>query len=238
MESCPFDSSILAKLPDLRELPSYTVPEAAHNLGLPRTTVSAWVFGMSTGRPGDKRHFDAVIAPPPQQGVHRLSYYNLAEVFVLRALRKRHRMPLNLIRDALDKVRDELQIDRPLLHEGFKTDGVRLFLETLGGTTDLQSGQRTLFDAHLGRIEWEGRLAARLYPFVSATEEKEGPRPVVIDIRRAFGRPVVDRIGVPTEELFSRWSAGDSIDEIVSDFRCRSDDVEAALRYECRDRAA
>ncbi|MGL4514133.1 MAG: DUF433 domain-containing protein [Lacipirellulaceae bacterium] len=238
MEPSAFDPSILASLPDPRELPNYTVPEAAGNLDIPTATVRAWVFGTTTGSGDRKKRFAPVIASPFDGAAKQLSYFNLAEVFVLRALRKQYGINLQDIREALDGVRCELQCDRPLLHEGFKTDGVRLFIDSIPGPRDAKSGQLALFHAHLGRVEWEDRLASRLYPFASLNESVDSPRPVVIDMRRAFGRPVVDRIGVPTEELYSLWRAGDSIEQIAENFRCQREDVEVALRYETKDHAA
>jgi hypothetical protein len=53
---------------------------------------------------------------------------------------------------------------------------------------------RRLFDEHLKRVEWDSsKFPVRLYPFLWAAAPTE-ERPIVIDPRIAFGRPV-DRTG-------------------------------------------
>ena len=56
---------------------------------------------------------------------------------------------------------------------------------------------RRLFDEHLKRVEWDSsKFPVRLYPFLSDAAPSDG-RPIVIDPRIAFGRPVVSARAFP-----------------------------------------
>ena len=133
-------SNTTARLLDRRELPAYSVPEASHCLNVPASTIRAWVAGTTTGKGKKKRLFKPVISPPLTEKLD-LSFYNLAEIFVLRSLRE-FKIPLEHIREAITAVQVEFEWERPLIEEGFKTDGKKLFVERLGKYTEAVSRQR------------------------------------------------------------------------------------------------
>lgn len=222
---------------DPREVPAYTIPESAQYLGIPKSTVRAWVLGTTYGQA--KKSFDRVISLPVD-GLAQLSYFNLAEAFVLRALRDQ-RIRLDYIRQALEHVKKEVGWERPLIQEQFRTDGVSLFIERLGGLLDAVTMQQLLpdvFESHLKRIDWENDLAAILYPFTRSVDGRSQTRSVAIDPRRSFGRPIVDRIGVATAMIHGRWRAGDTIATLAEDYACGAEEIEEALCYESGGRAA
>jgi uncharacterized protein (DUF433 family) len=91
---------------------------------------------------------------------------------------------------------------------------------------------RRLFDEHLKRIEWDtSKSPARLYPFISASTPTE-ERPIVIDPRLAFGRPVVARKGISTSAIVDRVDAGESVEEIAADYELGPSEIEQAIVYE------
>jgi uncharacterized protein (DUF433 family) len=57
-------------------------------------------------------------------------------------------------------------------------------------------------------------------------------RSVEIDPRRSFGRPIVIGTRVPAEELSSRFSAADTVDDIARDFRQGPEIVQGVLQWE------
>src|SRR5262245_5331026 len=85
---------------DLREVPMYTVAEAAHHLGLPRATLRSWVFGRHYRAGGESRLSPGIIHRPDSSD-ERLSFSNLVEAHVLRALRVEHEVPMPQVRKAL-----------------------------------------------------------------------------------------------------------------------------------------
>ncbi len=216
---------------DPRDVPAYSVSEAAHYLSMPPSTVRDWVCGT--------KKFKQVL-DLPKPGTALLSFFNLVEVHALRSLRVDHRIELPRIRDALDFVKKELGWDRPLIHEGFKTDGVRLFVEHLGNLIDITAkGQIVMREVmtHLERIEWERSIAARLYPFTRLNSE-DAPKSVFIDPRFSFGRPILRDARVATAIIADRYKAGDSMDDLALDYGCTRLEIEEAVRCELPLKAA
>ena len=69
-----------------RAVPAYAIPEAAHYLRIPVSTVRAWLRGTSYTTMGSKTRFRRVVTLDDPDGC-LMSFYNLAEIHVLRALR-------------------------------------------------------------------------------------------------------------------------------------------------------
>lgn len=216
---------------DPREVSAYTVAEAAHYLCIPKSTVRSWVLGT-------KRFKHVLDLPKPE--VPLLSFFNLVEAHALRSLRVIHGVDLQRIRAALDFVKTELGWERPLIHEGFKTDGARLFVDRLSKTLDVTArGQLVIREVmtHLERIEWEATLAARLYPFTRLDSEN-APMSVFIDPRYSFGRPILRDSRVATAVIADRYKAGDSMDDLALDYGCSRLEIEEAVRCELPIKAA
>lgn len=216
---------------DPRDVPAYSVAEAAHYLCIPTSTIRSWVKGTKSFKP---------VLELPRPGVSLLSFYNLVESHALRSLRIVHRIDLPRIRSALDFVKNQLGWERPLIHEGFKTDGVRLFVDHLGTLVDATSdGQIVMREVmtHLDRIEWQNELAARLYPF-TRLNTNNAPKSVFIDPRYSFGRPILRDSHVATAVIATRYKAGDSMDDLAQDYGCSRQEIEEAVRCELPIRAA
>jgi len=54
------------------------------------------------------------------------------EAHVLAAIRRRHGVKLPKVRAALDYVRKQFQVERPLIDQAFQTNGLDLFVERYG----------------------------------------------------------------------------------------------------------
>ena len=74
---------------DPRDVPTYDIREAASYMRLPPTTLREWVTGAA-------RVIPLAGSRPPL-----LSFWNLVETYVLAALCRRHRVPLQRVRKAL-----------------------------------------------------------------------------------------------------------------------------------------
>ena len=144
-------------------------------------------------------------------------------------------------------VERELGVDRPLIRKTFQTDGVNLFVEHLGRLLNVtQEGQlamREVLAAYLRRLDFDqDGIVERLYPFTRAGArgglELEDPKSVVFDARIAFGRLVVAGTGVPTAAVADRFVAGDTLDDLATDYGIRRELVEEAIRCENLRRAA
>jgi uncharacterized protein (DUF433 family) len=218
-----------------RDLPAYTLAEAARYVRLPAATLRSWVLGRQYPTTDGSSDFPPLIRPASQQPPW-LSFSNLIEAHVLRSLRTEHGVSVKALRSALVYAEKALGIDRLLLRQELRTDACKVFLDRYGELIELTaSGQlamRRLFADHLKRVEWDSsRFPVRLYPFLSASAPSE-ERPIVIDPRIAFGRPVVLRKGISTSAIAERVDAGESVDNIAADYDLGQSEIEQAIVYE------
>jgi hypothetical protein len=116
---------------DLRELPTYSIAEAAHYLQIPDTTLRSWVVGRSYQTEKGTRFFEPLIEPPdPNRSL--ISFMNVVEIHVLDAIRRQHKIRLTNIRQALCYLRMHFLSPHPLADQKFETDGLDLFIQVYG----------------------------------------------------------------------------------------------------------
>lgn len=220
---------------DPRNVGAYGISEAAHYVSLPAATLRTWVRGRTYATADGNRYSEPLIQLPDLDEP-LLSFTNLVEAHVLKAIRRQHGVAMQRVRPALTYLEEKLGVAHPLAHQYLLTDGVSLFTERFGKLVNLsQKGQlvvRELLEAHLRRIEHDAvGLAIRLFPF-SRGEELNVPRVVVVDPRISFGRPVIDGTAVRTEVVAHRLKAGESIQELTEDYGLEVEQIEEAIRYE------
>ena len=184
-------------------------------------------YTQDSGRPP----FYALIAPP-QSHPPRLSFNNLIEAYVLRALRTKHKVSIEAARKAIDFAEQRFNIQRLLLNPALQAGAGEVFLEKYSDLIDLagagQVAMKILLKDHLKRIAFdEWSLPARLYPVQADTRQV-----IVIDARIAFGRPVIASRGVSTVTIVDRINAGESQEDVAEDYGLEMTEVEEALVYE------
>jgi len=218
-----------------RDVPAYTLAEAARYVRLPVATLRSWVLGRQYPTAQGSANFPALLRPASRKPP-LLSFSNLIEAHVLRSLRTEHGVPVKELRRALSYAERSLGIDRLLLRPELRANAGGVFLDRYGELIELTaSGQlamRRLFDEHLKRIEWDSsRFPVRLYPFLSYAAPG-AERPIVIDPRIAFGRPVVASRGISTSTIAERIDAGESVKDIAADYDLAQSEIEQAAVYE------
>jgi uncharacterized protein (DUF433 family) len=228
---------------DPRDVPTYSIPEAAGFLRVPESTLRKWVRGHVYATKAGPRRSRPVIGLPTKRPAS-LSFWSLAEGYVLASITRQHGVSLQSVRRALDYVAKELKHQRPLITQDFHTDGLSLFVERLEAMAEEDPGVKSLINASrsgqlaakellsgaLRRVSRDtDGLIERIYPWMKAVDE---PRRIEIDPRRAFGRPVVAGTRVPADELAERFAAGDGVEEIARDFRMDRSLVEGVLQWE------
>jgi uncharacterized protein (DUF433 family) len=225
---------------DPRLAPAYSLVEAAHHLRMPEETLRSWVAGRLYPVGGrSKRSRPLIHLDDP--GKHFLSFINLVEAHVLAAIRRRYGVKLPKVRKALDYVRREFHVERPLIDECFQTDGLDLFVERYGklinASHEGQQAMKEILGIYLKRIERDGKgLPIKLYPFTRDTQAQglpiSDPRLVVINPAVSFGRPVIAGTGIPVSAIYERYKAGDSVADLARDFRLETGAIEEAIRSE------
>ncbi|MDA2927354.1 DUF433 domain-containing protein [Acidobacteria bacterium AH-259-G07] len=220
---------------DPRTVGAYRIAEAAHYLDIAPATLRSWVKGRTyPTKYVEIKHF-APLIQLPESDPPLLSFMNLVEAHVLKAIRQKHRIPLYKVRLAIDYLADKLNSSHALA-ENLKTDDINLFIYHFGTLITLsQHGQlamREILDAHLQRIKHDiDGLPIELYPFSRANYE-EDPKVILINPYISFGRPILRGTGIPTNMLMQRYKAGDSIDTLAEDYGLERLQIEEAIRYE------
>jgi uncharacterized protein (DUF433 family) len=229
---------------DPREMPAYSIPEAAHYLQMPPSTLRWWVKGWNYRTDAGERFSAPLLRLPPclTTGPLGLSFVNVVEAHVLDALRRRHRIAMPKVREALSYLEAHFPSSHPLADQTFETDGMHLFIEKYGQLINIsQDGQLAMRDVlrvYLARIERDtAGIPVKLYLFTRA-RQADDPKVVVIDPYVAFGRPVLVGTGIPTAVIADRYKAGESMQALAEDYERPLRDIEEAIRCELHLQAA
>ena len=219
---------------DIRDAPAYTFLAAARCLGMPQATLRRWVHGRTSDNGGRRVVFDPLIRAPAGTSSH-ISFNNLVEAHVVRALRTRHGVRIAAIRDSIEYAERELQIRRLLLSDGLRTAGKDIFLDRLSKLIKLSGSarraMRQVLEVHLNRIDRDAdALPLRLYPLRPIWSPDR--KPIVIDPQISFGRPSVAGSGVSTAALVDRYDAGETVGALARDYRLEISQIEDAVVYE------
>ena len=229
-----------------RDMAFYAPADAARILRVNPATIGTWAFGRRYRTREGPQQWPALIeAADPD--AKRLSFRNLVELYVLSVLRGKDgrigapdRVRIDKIRSATQRLGERLRTAHPLADVDLHTDWVDLYVEFFGeleNITDAQQSLRPAVQRHLERIDRdENGLARRLFP--ATREDDDGPKAIVIDPARRFGRPVLAAANIETSAIADRYFAGEEPASIARDFRIEESDVNEAVRFEFRFRDA
>lgn len=230
---------------DPRESPAYTMAEVARYLAVPVATIRYWAAGREPYEP---------LIEVPAHTPMLLSFFNFAELHILAAIRRTHRVKMPSIRRAIDYLvehaQDATARRHPLISREMETDGLDLFIEGLFRDADDegfdhpryhviinitragQTAMRQIIGVALRRIERDpAGIPVKLYPFTRPSMET-APAMIVIDPALSGGRPVIRGTGLATQIIAERYKAGESVDELVRDYERDRAEIEEAIRCE------
>jgi uncharacterized protein (DUF433 family) len=211
---------------DIREYPRYSIEEAAHHLNIPASTLKAWVRGYKRkDKSGHVHRYNGVLhLADSKRGL--LSFFNLAEAYVLRFARRRD-VPLKRVRLAMEYIREHSTHDHPLLRKDFATRGKSVFIRELGipvnASSHGQLGIEEVLRKHLKGIKrGPDGLPEEIAPFAN--------KKISINLAYSSGEPVVAGTGIMVSVLVSRTGAGDNPDEIARDYGLDRKTIEQAVK--------
>ena len=228
---------------DIYNIPAYSVVDVARYLHIPTATLRSWLSKRSYSTKDSDQNCYAPLIQRPDPDSPQLSFINLIEAHVLHVIRRVHNIRLDKVRRALDYLSDEIGTSHPLARVEFQTDGVDLFVESfkqlINASRSGQLAMRDTLNHLLTRIEWDKEgIAARFFPFVQPLTEAGPDKPLVIDPRISFGRPILVGTGVPTKIIAELYDAGDSIEDIAHEYDCTVDQIHTAIWFESQAQAA
>jgi len=210
---------------DVREHPTYSIPEAARYVHVPPSTLKSWVLGRPYPTRGGTKHFKPlIVAADPKHNL--LSFYNIVEAHVLAATHGED-IPLKNVRTALDFVVKTLpHTKHPLISYEFATKGKHLFVKHLGVSLDATGHGQQIFE-HLEMLL--KKITKRGPDGYPVEIEPHNTTVLVIDPKVCSGRPVLKGRGIPVDVLWQRKEARQPISRIAKDFGLSEGEVERAI---------
>ncbi len=229
----------MTAIPEQLAKPLYTLTEAARLVDLPVATLRSWARGRDfPTASGEIRRSDALVtdAGAGRAGFATMPFVGLAEAAFLAAVKKTG-VPMQRIRPALERLRDEMGIEHALASQMLYTDGAEL-LRSVGaaaGATDRElelvvvRTDQGVFTPVVRNFLSHVRFGASGYA-ESIRLPKYGEADVIVDPRFGFGQPVLESNGVRIEAVLDRFHAGESMDVIADDFNIPRKTVEQLIR--------
>ncbi len=216
--------------PRLRD-PLLTFREAAGYLEVPLSTFHSWA--RSAGGAPESR--PVVLALPDGRSSRVIPFIGLVEGYVLQAFRKAG-VPVRRVRPALARLDEEIGVRHALASRHLYTDGCEVLYDyaaylgedVVRSLTVVRSGQNVfpeVVSQYLTRVTWDQGDWPRgllLPAFREAT--------VVVDLDRAFGRPLLEHGGARVEDILDRFRGGDGLSAIAEDFGVPLGECEDVVR--------
>jgi uncharacterized protein (DUF433 family) len=219
---------------DPRGIAAYGIIEVARYLDLAPATLRSWVVGREYPKGGKTAFFKPIIeiADPKNR---RMSFNDLAQAHVLRALRTEHAVAMHDVRNAIKTAEKTLGIKPLLLSKELCTYAGEMLVDRFGQLVSLnKAGQllmRKLLLRYLKRIEWDSvGHPNSLFPILDGFPDE--PKLILINPRVGFGRPIISERGVATAAIIARINAGESEEDIIADYDLKQNEFDAALQYE------
>ncbi|MFZ5930087.1 MAG: DUF433 domain-containing protein [Pseudomonadota bacterium] len=225
---------------DLIGIGLYSVPEAARLTHISAARLRRWLLGYDHGKKEDTRHAPPVLKRDIEviDGYAALSFLDLIEARFVDAF-LRQGVSWREIRAASAAASGMLESPHPFATYRFITDGRSIFAEILNHASDPAlihlSGQQYVIKEVLAPslrkgLEFENDNLVRWRPF-------GGRHPVVLDPKRAFGRPIVEQSGVPTHILACAFKAEggeqkNALSIVARHFDITKREVTAAVEFE------
>ncbi len=216
---------------DLRDLPSYSIPEAAAFLAIPSRTLSYWFSGSDRiFRPsGDYRSYSL------------LSFTDISEAYMLYVLRQFHHFSFNEIKTALENLRKETKSQHPLFKLDLQVFAKNLLLdkpprgkrgrEVINLSKHRQLAFGDITDVFSKRILQDDQgQPLRVFPWRYFREDHNS-RPVSIDPEVSSGRLVVTGTRIPVSILVGMKLSKKTPEQIANNYGLKVDAVEKALRH-------
>ena len=221
---------------DLRfNVPLFMIDEAAHYLGLPRSTLSDWTRRQAGPAPLVHR-----IEPETPRSAS-LPFVGLVEAHMLRGFRELG-LSAQGLRESVTRLRERLHDEYALATRAVATDGVDLLVNMAESheepqwtrAIDRQTTITEVIQRYLKFVQWPTRDR---YPTRLKLKTYQGAD-VIIDPRFAFGQPVLERSKIRVRDILDAFWAGDSPRTVAVEFGVKPDEVEAVIRSATRQRAA
>lgn len=225
---------------DLLSTGIYDMASAERLVGMPSRKIRSWLCGK--GLAGGAPVWRSQLADVGLGGY--LSFLDLLELKVVRALRE-HGNSIATIRNFIAKVEKEHGTRYALTNfPGYPVEK-KMYVVGKGaqagsGGYDVDNGQGALDGILTQPTAKERKMIEQVSRELADVDYRENGRMawkvfkdiIVIDPMREFGRPIIDRVSVPTVAVAKAMAAGTSRDAVKAGFNICDPELDAALSYE------
>lgn len=220
---------------DPRNLPTYTIPEAAEYLAMDPWTLLSWYSKREPMLKPSGWYGDA-------QAFALLSFYDLEEAYKVHLLRTKYGYSLQYLRNALADARKHTSSDHPLIHPKYKFyvfDRLALEIPRRGKKSGAMIPLASKRSLYIGEVvkTWGRRIIAdkkgytnQIFPWRFAATDDDS-RPVSIQPDVLSGRLVVTGTRIPVRILVNRVRAGEKIREVAKDYGIDPELVKRAVSH-------
>jgi uncharacterized protein (DUF433 family) len=227
-------------------VPLYTTREVGRFIDVPTSTIRNWTRGYQYPVRGGSSSTRPIVASTETErtGYPSIPFLGLAEALVLKSFRER-KLSMVKIRAALMALDREMGIANVLANKALYTDGAQVLWDYAKERDDSEikqlvepgSGQKVFVEVvrrYLQLITYDSDLWAERIELPAYQ-----PTQVVVDMRRGFGRPILEESRIRIEEIVERFAFGnESIQAIADDLELNLEDVENVIRAATRPAAA
>lgn len=222
----------MSKAQDLLGIGIYSIPEAAHLTTVHPSRIRRWLRGYSFfGRGRQRRHSPPVwhAQIPILDRSYALGFLDLIEIRFINAFRELG-ISWTTIRRAYEVAKSEFGTNHPFCFQKFRTDGRAFFKESTegGDFVEVVKSQRYFEKAiapYFRDLRFHDLLPTSWWPLGQE-------RAVVLDPRRSFGKPIVEREGVPTSVLANALRTEKTVERVCYWYDVSERAVHDAVEFE------
>ena len=214
---------------ELRDIPTYTIPEAARFLAIPARTLFEWFRKPHLLKPSAKT-----------SGIALLSFKDISEAYVLEILRNVYGIGTGQLAAILRNARLETKLKRPLIEADMGVlFGKLIMVKPARGKLprrdiDLSSNRNLaipgLVDLAGSRLlRDEKNIPYRLLPWRLMLEDRSSP--ITVDPNILSGRPVITGTRIPLSLLAGMERSGKTAAQIAKGYNVEVDAIVKALKH-------
>jgi len=221
---------------DWTETGIYTVPEAARLIGTNSTRIRRWLEGYKFQVKDGQHSLKPVLKPlvPIIEGHIAIGFQDLVELLFVKSFRK-FGVTLPTIRRAANEAVRRWRVSHPFSVMQLKTDGRSVFAsiqpeegdDQLIELTKSQFCFESVLNPYLRQLEYDGLSGdvRRWWPLGKT-------KPVFLDPRVAFGKPVIRPCNIPVESICQAVTTNESEEDVAKWYDIPLAAVRAALEFE------
>lgn len=215
---------------DLRDVATYTIPEAAAFLAIPQRTMFDWF---------QKPY---LLKPSAMYGeIALLSFRDISEAYILEILRNVYGFRLRALTEILANARKETKLKRPLIEADLGVVFGKLVLvkaqkgKVPRRDVDLAYGRNLVLSGLLDiagkRLPRDNRHAPmRLYPW-RLMSQSDDSTPITVDPDIMSGRAVISGTRIPITLVMGMKKRGKTAADIARNYNLKHEVVEKAIQH-------